>query len=155
MKKFVWNASQGSKHYLFFFCAAIPLPPDNITLLSSNPPTFSWRRPPLPNGCMVNYKINFSNCGVCPSTVSDTTVACENMASIIEQDCYFSIQAIICGGTVKSAVQTFIASTTSGTPITTSITQPSNGNYMYMYSGTPLSWTVMGQTVLSFIVRCP
>ena len=118
-----------------FFRAAIPLPPDKISLLSSNPLTFNWRRPSLSNGCQVQYKITSSNCGTCPSSVTLPEAACESAVPVPEQICQFSVQTVICDEIVESAIQTFIHSRNSGTSTTTTTTtgmgsvQPSNGNY--------------------------
>ena len=56
--------------------------------------TFNWS--PAPIDCPVYYTILSSNCGSCPTTTTNTTVACTDVPSD-GGVCTFAVQTVPCG----------------------------------------------------------
>ena len=63
---------------------------------------FTWNQlgPNLPN---VHYRVQATNCGVCPDTTNSTTVTCSNVqVSPSALQCTFNIRSVVCGQEVNS-----------------------------------------------------
>ena len=78
-------------------------PPDNVHLaqVSKNALTFQWEPGVCPNS--MGYKVNATNCGVCPNT---TLTTCTSLTCVISSEftaskkitfCSLSIETIVCG----------------------------------------------------------
>ena len=79
-----------------------PSPPDDVHLakVDKNRLTFHWE--PVPSVCSdIEYTITAINCGVCPSTTPNTSIACDISNTLAESVndslCTFTVQSIVCG----------------------------------------------------------
>lgn len=76
-------------------------PPDNVHLaqVSKNALTFQWEPGICPNS--TGYKVNATNCGMCPNTTLSTSLTCVVSgvftASIKTAFCSLSIETVACG----------------------------------------------------------
>ena len=75
-------------------------PPDNIHLaqVSKNALMFQWGELGVcPNS--IGYKVNATNCGVCPNTTLSTSVTCvvSSMFTRNSSMCTLSVETTVCG----------------------------------------------------------
>ena len=71
--------------------------PGNVELANASPEglTFTWN--PIAPVCLsIQYHINASNCGICPTETTTTQAFC-NLLSTEKRMCKFSVQSITCG----------------------------------------------------------
>ena len=80
------------------FTAPFP-PPMDVKLLSVGEShlNFSWSDAVRPSCPALYYKINTTNCGVCPTTTNKTDVQCTGFnVSTERQMCQLSVQTVVC-----------------------------------------------------------